>query len=202
MFVVNEDLSIYATRGDIVCLNVSATDDRTGEPYEFQPGDVLQMKIYAKKDAENVVLQKDFPVPAKTNTVGVFLTEQDTRIGDVISKPVDYWYEVTLNPYTNPQTFIGYDEDGAKVFKLFPEGNEVDDPIEPEEIPTVDADLDMTSKRPVENQAIARAIVQINSRMDDLRELLPVAGSDNEVIIGNKKLYLNEDGSVTWTKTE
>ena len=136
--------------------------------------------------------------------MGVVLTEQDTRIGDVISKPVDYWYEVTLNPYTNPQTFIGYDEDGAKVFKLFPEGNDVDEdePTKPEDIPVVDEDLDMTSNRPVENQAIARAIVQINSRIDDMVEMLPVSGTENEVVIGHKRLYLNADGSVTWTKTE
>ena len=159
MFVVNDDLSIYATRGDIVCLNVSATDDRSGEPYEFQPGDVLQMKVYAKKDAENVVLQKDFPVVAKTDVVGIVLTEHDTRIGEVISKPVDYWYEVTLNPYTNPQTFIGYDEDGAKIFKLFPEGKDLAvEPTDPEDIPVVDTDLSLTSSRPVENRAIARAV--------------------------------------------
>ena len=200
MFVVNDDLSIYATRGDIVCLNVSATDDRTGEAYEFQPGDVLQMKIYVKKDAENVVLQKDFPVVAKTDTVGIVLTEQDTRIGDVISKPVDYWYEVTLNPYTNPQTFIGYDEDGAKIFKLFPEGNEVEDaPITPEDIPVVDVDLDMTSHRPVENQAIARAITQINARIDTVRDELPIVRT-KEIVIGDKKLYLNDNGSVSWVQ--
>lgn len=174
MFLVNDDLSIYATRGDIVCLNVSAIDDRTGEPYEFQPGDILQMKVYVKKDAENVVLQKDFPVPAKTNTVGVFLTEQDTKIGDVISKPTDYWYEVTLNPYTNPQTFIGYDEDGAKIFKLFPEGNDVEDdePVKPEDIPVVDEDLSLVSSRPVENKAIARAITLLKNDLTMVDERL------------------------------
>ena len=171
MFVVNEDLSIYATRGDIVCLNVSAQDDRTGLPYEFQPGDIVQMKIYGKKDAENVVLQKDFPVVAKTDTVGVVLTESDTKIGDVISKPTDYWYEVTLNPYSNPQTFIGYDEDGAKIFKLFPEGRDIpDDPTAPEDIPVVDAELDLASSRPVENKAIARAVTLLRSDLDRLME--------------------------------
>lgn len=166
MFVVNDDLSIYATRGDIVCLNVSATDDRSGEPYEFQPGDIVQMKVYVKKDAESVVLQKDFPVAAKTDTVGVFLTEADTKIGDVISKPTDYWYEVTLNPYTNPQTFIGYDEDGAKIFKLFPEGHDVeseDEDTKPEDIPVVDIDLDLLSSRPVQNKAIARALTLLKN---------------------------------------
>lgn len=171
MFVVNDDLSIYATRGDIVCLNVSATDDRTGEAYEFQPGDVVQMKIYVKKDAENVVLQKDFPIVAKTNAVGVFLTEQDTKFGDVISKPTDYWYEVTLNPYTNPQTFIGYDEDGPKIFKLYPEGNEIeDDPITPEDIPVVDDAPDLTSPRPIENRVITRITTVLRSDLDTLMQ--------------------------------
>ena len=98
MFVVNDDLSIYATRGDIVCLNVSAMDDSTGTQYEFQAGDIVRMKIFGKKDAESIYLSKDFPVVAKTYAVGIMLTEEDTKIGDVISKPMDYWYEIELNP--------------------------------------------------------------------------------------------------------
>lgn len=118
--------------------------------------------------AENVVLQKDFPVATATEAVAIYLTEQDTKIGDVISKPTDYWYEIELNPYTNPQTIIGYDEDGARVFKLFPEGRDLveDEPeIEEEDIPVVDEELDLTSTRPVENQAVARAIAQLEASM-------------------------------------
>lgn len=167
MFVVNDDLSIYATRGDIVCLNVSATDDSTGGDYEFQPGDIVRMKIFGKKDAESIYLSKDFPVVAKTYSVGVMLTEQDTKIGEVISKPTDYWYEIELNPYTNPQTIVGYDEDGAKIFKLFPEGKDlVDEPTDPEDIPVVDTDLDLTSSRPVENKAIARAVTLLKNDLE------------------------------------
>ena len=164
MFVVNEDLSIYATRGDIVFIAVTAeeTDGAEGENYKFQPGDVVRFKAYGKKDAENVVLQKDFPVTAETEEVEIFLTEQDTKIGDVISKPVDYWYEVELNPFTNPQTIIGYDENGAMVFKLFPEGDDEAEIVPtPEDIPVVDRELDATSTRPVQNQAIARALAQL-----------------------------------------
>jgi hypothetical protein len=70
-------------------------------------------------------LQKDFLVPEATEKVEVFLSKNETKIGEVISKPTDYWYEIELNPDTDPQTIIGYDEDGAKVFKLFPEGEDV-----------------------------------------------------------------------------
>lgn len=165
MYLVNDDLSIYVTRGDILCFTVDAVDEDTGNPYEFQPGDIVRMKVYGKKDAENVVMQKDFPVAAKTDSVGIFLTESDTKIGDVISKPTDYWYEIELNPFTNPQTIIGYDEDGAKIFKLFPEGRDLveDEPVDPEDIPVVDADLSLLSSRPVENKAIARAITLLQN---------------------------------------
>lgn len=123
MFILNEDdLSIYATRGDTVFFDVMAEDKDTGEKYYFEAGDVLRMKIFGKKKATDVVLEKYFPVTARTDKYTILLTEEDTKIGEVISKPKDYWYEVELNPFTNPQTIIGYDEDGPKVFRLFPEG--------------------------------------------------------------------------------
>lgn len=121
MFVVNEDMSIYANRGDIVFFSVTADDNGTN--YQFQPGDVVRFTVYGKKDAETVYLQKDIPVFEATESVSVLLGEEDTRFGDVISKPTDYWYEIELNPDTYPQTIIGYDDDGAKIFRLYPEGN-------------------------------------------------------------------------------
>ena len=201
MFVVNDDFSIYATRGDIVCINLNATDDRSGEPYEFQPGDIVRMKIYGKKDAENVVMQKDFPVVAKTDTVGIFLTEDDTKIGDVISKPTDYWYEIELNPYSNPQTIIGYDEDGAKIFKLFPEGKDlVDEPTKPEDVPVVDIDLDLTSSRPVENRAIARAITLLKNDVEATgAQLRENAKSDRELVRRFDNLISGKDAAVSKT---
>ncbi len=172
MFVLNDDLSIYATRGDIVFFSVTAEDSITKEKYIFQAGDVVRIKIYGRKEVENVVLQKDFPVLETGESVDIFLSEEDTKIGEVISKPNDYWYEVELNPFTNPQTIIGYDEDGAKVFKLFPEGDDIPPVVvpEPEDIPVVDGELDLTSDRPVENRTIARAIVNLESEVSANKE--------------------------------
>lgn len=162
MFVVNEDNSIYATRGDIVFFSVSAEDRETKTKYTFKAGDVLRIKVYGKKDAEKVVLQKDFPVLNNTSEVEIYLTEEDTKIGEVISKPVDYWYEVELNPDEAPQTIIGYNEDGAVLFKLFPEGADIESyEPDPEDFPVVDEELDMTSPRPVANKAIAKAFTNL-----------------------------------------
>ena len=122
MFVINEDKSIYITRGDTALISVGAKIGAAD--YAYRGGDVVRFKVFAKKNCSDVVLQKDFVAEEGASAVEVSLTGEDTKIGEVISKPTDYWYEVELNPDTHPQTIIGYDEDGAKVFKLFPEGAE------------------------------------------------------------------------------
>jgi hypothetical protein len=80
--------------------------------------------VFEKKGCDCVVLQKDVKVTEDTTTVSITLEKNETKIGTLINKPKDYWYEIELNPETAPQTIIGYDEEGAKLFKLFPEGRE------------------------------------------------------------------------------
>lgn len=166
MFVINEDNSIYVTRGDILLFSVKASND--GQPYTFKVGDVVRLSVVEKKSYDNVVLQKDFPITTETTTVEIFLEEADTKIGETISKAKDYWYEIVLNPDTNPQTIVGYDEDGAKVFKLFPESKDSGEDITEEDIPIIDSELSIFSSRPVENQAIAKAIANINNNVATL----------------------------------
>lgn len=162
MYQINEDNSIYVTRGDIVVLSVEA--NKHGVPHTFQAGEVLRINVYGKKAATNVVLQKDFPVTKAAQTVDLFLSEEDTKFGAVISKPRDYWYEVVLNPFDNPQTIIGYDEDGPKIFRLFPEGADLPEYVpDPEVFKTIDTELDMTSEHPVQNQVIARAFANLQA---------------------------------------
>lgn len=167
MFVVNEDNSIYVTRGDEAFISVTASNGE--ETHKFKAGDVLRIKVFAKKDCSDVVMQKDFPITKETESVELYLDKNDTKIGEVISKPRDLWYEIELNPLTNPQTIIGYDDEGARIFKLFPEGRDLteDEPIiTPEDIPIVDKELDLTSQRPVENQAIARAVTNLRNSIE------------------------------------
>lgn len=121
MFVVNNDLSVYITRGDIGTLELSAAVSEE-ENYEFKPGDIVRFRLMERNKCENVLLRKDVEIIEPSTTVIIDLTSTDTRIGDSISKPKDYWYEVELNPDTRPQTIIGYDVDGPKIFRLYPEG--------------------------------------------------------------------------------
>lgn len=164
MITVNQDLSIYATRGDAAILNVTA--DNNGVPFVFQPGDVVRMRVFEKKGCHCVLMLKDVVVSEATDKVDMSLTKEETKIGELISKPKDYWYEIELNPDTNPQTIVGYDDNGPKVFRLFPEGADVDIDDPPDVyVPAVDEELDATSTRPVQNQAIANAIEGLSGRI-------------------------------------
>ena len=137
MFYYNEDLSIYATRGDAGSFTIPAAILKR----DLQPGEIVRFKVFGKKDCENVVLQKDTVVLESADQIEIYLSGIDTKLGKVINKPTDYWYEVELNPNTDPKTIIGYDEDGAKVFKLFPEGDDVENPEIPPEKQDVYEDL-------------------------------------------------------------
>jgi hypothetical protein len=119
MFKINDDMTIECTRGDAALFSVGANIE--GVAYTFKVGDVVRFSVFGRKDCSDVVLKKDVTVSEEAELVVIELSGEDTRIGEVISKPTDYWYEVELNPDTYPQTIIGYDQDGAKVFKLYPE---------------------------------------------------------------------------------
>ena len=122
MVQINDDLSICVTRGDAVAFTVTA--ENNGVNYVFESGEIVRIKVFGKKDCSNIVLQKEFAVSEETERVEIALTEQETRIGEIINKPVDYWYEVELEHDGVSQTIIGYDEDGPKIFTLFPEGKD------------------------------------------------------------------------------
>lgn len=116
------DKTIHVTRGDTGSISFSIKEGT--EPYTFKQGEVVRFNIMERKNASNVILSKDFAVEEETQIVTINLTEQDTRIGEIINKPVNYWYEVQLNPEETPQTVIGYDINGEKLLILYPEGED------------------------------------------------------------------------------
>lgn len=121
MFGILEDKTICITRGDIADFDVFAKlKDETF--YKFHAGDVVRFQVFTKKNCADVKIKKDFNIEAETESVNIHLATEDTRFGEVIHKPVEYWYEVVVNPDTAPQTIIGYDEQGEKIYRVYPEG--------------------------------------------------------------------------------
>lgn len=115
------DEILYNSDDEICDLDVNDLDIQL---YMLEPGDVLRLRIFESKNFSNIVRTKDFVVEELTAYVPALLTSEDTKIGGIINKPVEYWYELELNPDTNPKTVIGYDRKGKKVFKLYPEGDD------------------------------------------------------------------------------
>lgn len=113
--------TIELNRGDILNLDLSLTlEDET--PYTFQVGDKVKFSVYGKnRMSDNPVLQKEIMISESTDTVNISCTSDETKIGEYINKPVDYWYEIELN---DEHTVLGYDKNGPKIFKLYPEGKE------------------------------------------------------------------------------
>ena len=123
MLVIHDDNSIYLTRGDIASIQIAALNS-SGEEYLFKNGDIVRFSIFEKGRYDNLVLRRDVKVTTETKFVSINLSGNDTKIGELINKPKQYWYEVELNPDAAPQTIIGYDNNGPKILTLFPEGVE------------------------------------------------------------------------------
>lgn len=122
MFKIEEN-KIHLTRGDCCTISLNVED------YSFKVGDIVTFCLYNKRALnKQPVSKKSITLEQDTDNVDIELTSLDTKIGEMKNTPVEYWHEIELN---DKQTLIGYDEDGAKILILYPEGaNENDNSSE------------------------------------------------------------------------
>lgn len=114
--------TIKLNRGDELNINLTIKKD-DGSDYVFQVGDIISFAIYKQKDLNGkALLLKEIEISSETSNVEISLTNDETKLGNIINQPMDYWYEIELN---NKYTVIGYDEDGAKIIRLYPEGGKL-----------------------------------------------------------------------------
>ena len=113
MIKIDSEKRIHISRGDAATIALTANN---GE-YEFQQGDIIRLRIYAKGNYNDPLVEVSTTVEEETTTVDINITKENTIIGNDINKPITYWYEISLNEDT---TVIGYDEDGAKEFVIYP----------------------------------------------------------------------------------
>lgn len=111
-----EGKTIRISRGDSGTIKLTIPLSDT-ENYEFQVGDKVQFRVFEKKNYNNVFLDKEINIEEITSVIDICLTEKDTSIGEVINKPVTYWYEISLN---ETQTVVGYDDEGPAELILYP----------------------------------------------------------------------------------
>lgn len=117
-----EGNTIKLNRGDALSINLTIKKD-DGTDYSFENGDKITFSIYNKgKLNEKALLLKEIEATPNATSVLIECTTEETKLGDLINKPIDYWYEIELN---NVYTILGYDDEGAKLFKLYPEGSKI-----------------------------------------------------------------------------
>lgn len=111
MFKIDTDKTIHVSRGDGFSIILKIKNNET-----FQVDDVLRLRVFNKKgykEAPLLEVEKKVTEESDEATINV----SPVLFSGDINKPVTYWYEISLNE-TN--TIIGYDEDGAKQFIVYP----------------------------------------------------------------------------------
>lgn len=113
MLKVESDGTISINRGDTGTITVTANN----EEYEFQLNDVITLRVFEKKGyTKEPVLEKSVTLSEITTEVDIFLIEEDTLFCPETNKAITYWYSISLNE----DVILGYDEDGAKQFIVYP----------------------------------------------------------------------------------
>jgi len=72
---------------------------------------------------DKALLLKEFNATLGTQSIDITCTSEETKIGELSNKAIDYWYELELN---GEYTVLGYDENGAKILTLYPEGSKTE----------------------------------------------------------------------------
>lgn len=118
---------ISLTRGDFFPFRLKSKN-KDGTYNVFKVGDIVRFKVFNSKTSE-VVLQHDTVILEENTFVDIIISSEETEIGEITNEPIDFWYEVKINPDENQQTIIGYEVDKyneplPKIFKLLPEGSD------------------------------------------------------------------------------
>lgn len=114
-----KDNTIEITRGNSLALDIDIADGQ--DDYIFQEGDKVAIAIYNRNALNQApVASKAVTATTGATTVRITLTSDEMKIGEMKNRAVTYWYEITLNG----ETVLGYDENGAKLLILYPEGKD------------------------------------------------------------------------------
>lgn len=132
----NETKTIFITRGDATQKNFNRLaftfpiynfETKQEEDYVFQLDDKISFVVVEKKGyTKTEVLRKDYTLrdlgyTEPSTMPEIILTEEDTKLFDLINKAKTYWYEISLNDNT---TILGFDDEGGKKLIVYPEADE------------------------------------------------------------------------------
>ena len=118
MEIIND--VIHINRGNRLLFDYSI--DNNESDYVFEDGDMVTFSVYRKLEMDDEpVVNKDFTPGVGTTVVSIDIPNEEMRIGEAISYPVEYWYQIRLND----DVISGYNSDGPKKLILYPEGKRI-----------------------------------------------------------------------------
>lgn len=112
-----ETNQVYHQRGDKLTYPVE---------YDFKKYDTLTFAIYntRKLDEKPIVFEK-FTIDKDCDSYTIEIDSETMKIGDMLNRKKDYWYEISLN---DEKTLVGFTDEKPAIFTLLPEGTTLNRP--------------------------------------------------------------------------
>ena len=108
--------TFHVTRGDSGSITIA-----------YKDGSVLPnticFRVYGKDDLNSdPIINKELAIDSGSTSYDLYIYGEDTmQMENPENGKEEYWYELKIGP-TN--TVLGYDEQGAKIFYLYPTGKD------------------------------------------------------------------------------
>lgn len=109
--------TIHLNRGDSASIQIACNNS------SFDIGQKLCMYVMEAGNCENILAQVETDILEESNTATLSITSEATKS---LSEPFshgakEFWYELELQNGIERTTLIGFDENGPKLFILYPE---------------------------------------------------------------------------------
>jgi len=116
-----EGRDIETIRGDMLPLSITL-EDVLDAPESFKKDDVIRFLVFDKKDVDNIHINKDFTIEEDTDELYIEIPAETMEFGEISSKPIEYGYELKLNPDKPTRvTIVGFIKDvGFPILTLLP----------------------------------------------------------------------------------
>lgn len=111
------DYHLKINRGNTLRFDYSIMGGDT--PYVFEKDDTIVFSVYEAFGLEqDPVLTEEFKPIEGSTEITIEIPKDKMKFAPMSSMETDYWYEITLNE----ETVLGFDENGAKIITIYPEG--------------------------------------------------------------------------------
>lgn len=119
MITIDKDKNIGITRGDNASFNLKVKQ-ANGSYYIFKNSDRVYFTVKKSYADSTPIIRKIISFSSQTDTCTINLISSDTNFGNLINSERKYVYDISINEV---ETVVGYDENGAKYFIIYPEAS-------------------------------------------------------------------------------